>query len=297
MRHLLAVRAAGSLAGAARMLGVSQPALSTSLARLEDELKVKLIARGAGGSALTPVGELIAERAARVVAESDSLVRDIDLVTRGERGYLRIGLVASLRGWFLTPFLLRVARAHPDLDLHIEVTERDALIAALNRRELDLVIVVNRGPADRFATKRIMRVDWVVAASPAHPLASKSDLTLSDLARHRFVGGLTLRLSPENRPAYYSTLNVTFDHLYTVGDLDGMLPLALEGLATILMPGPMAAPYIDRGELVTLDLNIFQPVSFYALMAPAAEASPIVATLIREAQAIGREIVGEAAAD
>ena len=70
MRQILAITQYGSFAKAAEALGVAQPSLSKSIARLEDKLKVKLFDRSALGSALTPIGELIVERAARIVTES-----------------------------------------------------------------------------------------------------------------------------------------------------------------------------------------------------------------------------------
>ena len=71
MRHLLAVREHGSFAKAAQVLQISQPSLSASISRLEDRLKVKLFERSAAGSFITPVGEFVAERASRVIAEVD----------------------------------------------------------------------------------------------------------------------------------------------------------------------------------------------------------------------------------
>ncbi|MBV8593789.1 MAG: substrate-binding domain-containing protein, partial [Caulobacteraceae bacterium] len=162
----------------------------------------------------------------------------------------------------------------------------------LAKRELDMVIAISRGPADRFVVRRIMRVGFIIAAAPTHPLALNRRVTLDDLARHRFTGGLTLRLSPENRPAYYGGLNVAFDHLYTAGDIDALIPLAIEGQTTILLPAPRAQPHIEAGDLVALDLGTFRPVSYFAMTTLATSASPIVNTLIREAQAVGRELLG-----
>ncbi len=75
LQQVIAVRKHGSFAKAADALGVSQPNLSKSVARLEDELKLKIFDRTAKGSVLTPVGELIVERADAVIAETRDLRR------------------------------------------------------------------------------------------------------------------------------------------------------------------------------------------------------------------------------
>ena len=86
LQQVIAVRKHGSFAKAADALGVSQPNLSKSIARLEDELKLKIFDRTARGSALTPIGELIVERADAVIAETRDLARDAALLAGGETG-------------------------------------------------------------------------------------------------------------------------------------------------------------------------------------------------------------------
>ena len=58
----------GSFAKAAAALNMAQPALSKSIARIEDELRLTIFTRSSTGSELTPMGEMIAERAERVMA-------------------------------------------------------------------------------------------------------------------------------------------------------------------------------------------------------------------------------------
>jgi DNA-binding transcriptional LysR family regulator len=101
--HVVAIRKHGSFSGAAEALGVSQPAPSTSVAGLEDQLQPKLFDRTAKGSTLTPVGELIVERANTVISETRDLARDAALLAGGETGIVRIGCTTGLLSPLLGP--------------------------------------------------------------------------------------------------------------------------------------------------------------------------------------------------
>ena len=140
MRQILAICEHGSFAKAAKALGLSQPSLSNSIARLEDQLKTRLFDRSPSGSELTPIGELIIERAAGIVAEADEIVRDAALAAQGGTGLVRIGVGASLAGEFLSRLLNTVADKHPDLRLHIEGGNWIGLLPALATREVDIVL-------------------------------------------------------------------------------------------------------------------------------------------------------------
>src|SRR4051812_39382816 len=138
MRQLLAIRDCGSIAKAAQSLGMSQPSLSAALARLEDQLKVKLFERTPQGSNLTALGELIADRATRVVGESEQILRDAALVAGGEAGVIRVGVGTALTANFLPRLVRRLADRYPALSMGYEILDRDRLIPMVLSREIDL---------------------------------------------------------------------------------------------------------------------------------------------------------------
>ncbi len=295
MRQLLAVRAAGSIAGAARLLNISQPARSMGVARLEDELGVRLIDRSSSGSVLTPVGEMIAERATRVIEESESLRRDAALVSGGESGFVRLGFAPSLSFGFVQALMVRIAKSHPDLELHVETNERNRLVASLVARELDLVFCVPRDPDGRFVTTEVLRAEHIVVAAPTHPLAAQSQVTISELANHKCAGGFSLRFRSPERPKYYLGLESEFEHLYTSNNTLCLIPLAVAGLTILVAPAFTLAPYIEAGELVRLNVDWTQEAVFAATMVPSSRYSPILNAIVVEAQDVGRSLMREQA--
>src|SRR5436190_24350877 len=120
LRQILAIRDHGSFAKAAEALHVAQPALSKSMAKLEDELRLTIFTRTSTGSELTPMGEMIAERAERVMAATEDLTRDAALVAGGDAGAVRLGLGTLLKNTLLPQLLLKIVEAHPKLRLELE---------------------------------------------------------------------------------------------------------------------------------------------------------------------------------
>lgn len=190
LRGVVAVRRHGSFAKAAEALGISQPSLSKAIGRLEDQLKVKLFNRTAQGSELTPIGEIVATRAERLLAEQRDLLRDVALVAGGEIGMVRLGVGTALRDALVSPLLLEISKQHPRLDFVVDAGEGDQLLPRLAARELDLVICAHRPSASEdglIATDLFTTVGRAYAA-PHHPLAAEHSISRERLGQFRGVG-------------------------------------------------------------------------------------------------------------
>jgi DNA-binding transcriptional LysR family regulator len=290
MRQVLEIREQGSFAKAARALGVAQSSLSKSIARLEDELKVKLFERSPMGSELTPIGELIAERAANVIAENTQLVRDVELAVGGEVGQVRIGVGATLKHRFIARLARMIAQNHPGLRLYIELGERDRLLPELAARRLDLLICAgDHDTSDpRVVTTDVFKSKVIAVASPTHPLARVSNISVDQFrdyksasasSRH-FTNSKILGLETEDE-------NLSF---YRSNDYDGVMPLVLVGRSTLLAMFFVVKPYLESGALVRLDLRWDYDVPYVAIMTRAASSSPILSKILRYACVVGQDL-------
>lgn len=159
----LAVVEAGSLSGAAKRLGVTQPTVSRQLAELEAQLGEPLFARAADGTSLTAFGERLLEPARRM-AES---ARDVDVAASGAetkpRGVVRVTAPPGVAFGLLAPFAARVRDELPEIRLEVLST---VSYLDLARREAD--IGVRMEPLDRAATQR----DLVALATVKHGVAA-----------------------------------------------------------------------------------------------------------------------------
>src|SRR5277367_1736259 len=91
LRHLLAVAREGSFSRAAEALALSQPALSNSIARLEDQLKVQLFERGSYGAVLTPCRRILIVHAEQVERVLSAAEREVVLRTLHIKGPISVG--------------------------------------------------------------------------------------------------------------------------------------------------------------------------------------------------------------
>lgn len=287
LRQVIAIRKYGSFAKAADALGVSQPSLTKNVARLEDELKLKLFDRTAKGSALTPIGELIVERADVVIAETRDLTRDAALLAGGETGIVRIGCTTPLTLPLATPLMQRVANRHPGLRIHAEGAPSARLLPLLDARELD-VVFTGQAPADGsvYAVESILETPAVFVASPSHPLAMERDISVARLAQFRCGGSQ----SPGSSNASFVGIESENLGWYTASHYEILLPLVLGGEAALLAPAFVVQPYLQAGEMVILDVQWRYTSKFHFVTTRAASFSPIVREIREQARAIGARL-------
>ncbi|HUO12136.1 MAG TPA: LysR family transcriptional regulator [Caulobacteraceae bacterium] len=284
MRQVIAVQRYGSFAKAADALGMSQPALSRSIARLEDELGVQMFRRSASGAQITPAGELVAERAASVIAETEALARDVALIAGGETGQVRVGASYVLRHGFVQDLMLRIAERHPNLRLHAEVNDRASLISRLKSRQLDIVFTgALQDPA--LAVTRVATFEIIVIAAPGHPLAGRRDVPREEFSAHRNVG-------PPAALMYGLFGLVETDALsfHTTNDYDTIIAFVKAGIATAVVPAFLAHPMIQSGELVQVDVKPRAYLDFVAATTQAAAGAPMLQKLIGYAMSWGETL-------
>jgi DNA-binding transcriptional LysR family regulator len=285
MRHLLAVREHGSFAKAAQVLQISQPSLSASISRLEDRLKVKLFDRSATGSFITPVGEFIADRASRVIAEVERVTRAAALVSGGNTGTIRIGFGSSLKHTLMPRLIVDLATAKPALRLSLHVDAADNLLSLLRAREIDIAICAVPAPelVRDLIVSEVFTATPVAVASPSHPLANERPLTIKRFLEFPVAG-------PRLKGVARSPLRMTDEHAgitqYDANDYDALTPLALEGLATLIAPDFVVRPHVESGALVELGLEL-SPVAYAAVTNEVNSFSPIVQEIVRGAQDAG----------
>ncbi|MES4903455.1 MULTISPECIES: LysR family transcriptional regulator [unclassified Streptomyces] len=182
LRHLRALAAIGdegSLTGAARALHTTQPALSRTLAQLEQRLGVRLVERTTRRVRLTESGERLWEHAHRILGQLDDAVAEV-VGDRRPRP-LRLAFTWAALGSHTVPLLRTWRERHPEVPVHIR--RADDPVGLLRRGEADLAFVRLRPePDDRHVVHSELTRERRMAALPmGHPLADRADVALADL--------------------------------------------------------------------------------------------------------------------
>lgn len=168
---------------AAQQLGLSQPALSKALQRLESRLGVRLFDRTPLGVALTHAGENLLRRASHVRNAVELAIREASDLATGSAGHVRFGTGPAMADSVVPTAIETLAAAAPQATLSVTVALNDTLLAMLERSELDLVLATFPDrPLDGFICEPLAVDELCVVARSGHSLARRRTLGLAALA-------------------------------------------------------------------------------------------------------------------
>ncbi len=176
----------GSVSGAAREAGVTQPTASIHLRELAEEIGLPLYEVIGRTVHLTEAGRELATTARAVQDEWESFAQKSAALKGAERGRLRVAVVSTAK-YFVPRLLGEFCAAHPGIDVALEVLNRDGVIARL-RDNLDDLYVMSRPPTDLALEDRILLPNPLLLIAPkSHPLARRKRVEIKALAGERFI--------------------------------------------------------------------------------------------------------------
>ena len=180
--YFLAVAQHGQVRRAAAALGLSQPAITKGLQRLEKELGFPLFVRGSRGMTLTPVAEHFRQRTQTLRAGLGEAMKEAADLHLGAMGVLRVGVSPLYAQRLFVPACLQLHRQRPAARIRVMIKLNDALLAALRLGDLDVSISALPGviPEDLQATDLMSDDLWMVVRE-GHPLLARRRLRLQDL--------------------------------------------------------------------------------------------------------------------
>lgn len=181
--YFLAVARHGQVRRAAHELGLSQPAITKGLQRLEKELGFVLFDRGPRGMTLTPVAEQFRQRTQALRASLGEAIKEATDLHLGAMGVLRVGVSPLYAQQLFVPACLKLHRQRPAARIKVMIHLIDALMSALRQGDLDLTI--NSLPAvmpDDIQAYPLMKDDLCLVVRTGHPLLSRRRLRIEDLA-------------------------------------------------------------------------------------------------------------------
>lgn len=189
LRVLQETIATGSMAKAARTLGMTQPAVSYAINEMEQTLGVSLFDRGPQGVLPTAFGEALAQRSVAIFNELRQGLHDIAFLADPAAGEIRIGATPPMSA-VAGAAIDRLIRRHPRMSFHLVVEPTESLMRELHRRGIELVVSRMAEPiAPRGTAAEILFYDRLaVIAGKTNPWARKRRLKL---ASHGWTVGAT----------------------------------------------------------------------------------------------------------
>ena len=177
----------GHLGRAAEALGLSQPAVSMSLRRLEKSAQAKLVRRTPKGVELTAVGAALVSHVDRLRLAREDLAREVADLAQGRSGHLRIGASPSNADVYLPEACSTLLMEAPKVSLNVAVLDNDALLPALRKGDLDIAVTHQPQLSQPGLILEPIRHDaFVVFCAAEHRLARRKSVKLEDLAQERW---------------------------------------------------------------------------------------------------------------
>ncbi|MDO8375385.1 MAG: LysR substrate-binding domain-containing protein [Burkholderiaceae bacterium] len=174
----------GSMSAAARLLGIRQPTISAHIAGLEKRFGVELFVRRGRGVELTTFGHALHEVSNRIYrAEQQAALLLLSARSQYE-GHLKISAVGPYN---LLPMVKRYRALFPKIRLAVNVGDSRQIVEGILNHRDDVGVVLHAVDDERVYCVPYRRQALIVFASVSHPLASRKDMTLSDLEGQEFV--------------------------------------------------------------------------------------------------------------
>lgn len=189
IRYFLAVVDAGQVSAAARVLNVSQSAVTLSIKDMEAHLGTALFDRQPTGLTLTRAGQQFRHHAHDIAASFEAAVKSVEAGDDPVSGVVRLGMSWTLSSYFAFPVIEQFSRQHPAVDVQLVEDPREALEQALISDQLDLALVLTSNLTEGIGLKRktLHKSQRRLWTSIDHPLTKLKSVSLADVAKYPYA--------------------------------------------------------------------------------------------------------------
>src|SRR5450755_1768257 len=251
--------AAGSLTGAALRLDISPAGVSKSLARLEQQLGVRLFNRSTRRLAITPEGQRFLVDARSALRLLDQAVADVTQSAHEPAGRTRISVgIAFGRRWVL-PALPEITARHPQLTIDVDLDNRPVDLVS---EGFDIGIRGGQIEDSSLIARRVCALPVVLLASPAYLRRAGVPTSPEDLSAHRCAA---VRFASGQAPVWRflrprgRAIEFTPQPALTTSDPETLIDLALADAGIVQAGLPHALPHLRRGTLKLLLPGVHDP--------------------------------------
>lgn len=256
IKTFLWVARLGGFRKAAERLNLSQPAVSTRISNLEQELRVTLFERGLGEPVLTKHGTLLLSYAEQMLFVEEEIKQRVANPSEAE-GLFRVGASETISQAWLPDFLKAFSEQYPRVNVDLTVDISLNLRSDLLERKLDLALLM--GPVSEFSVQNVVLpsfdLHWYRATSnPQVDLSRIPIMSYSSKTRpyRELMSELSRRIGPKLR-------------VYSSASLSASLKMIAAGIAVGPYPRALANDLLAAGQIVEFDPGFRpEPLAFTA---------------------------------
>lgn len=257
LKTLICTAEQKSFTSAAKLLSLTQPAVSHHIRLLEEELGVKIFARNKNELILTPEGEIVLRGARRMNAICERIYSELSdkthCLTR-----LRVGITHTAESNLMTEVLARYSQSVEHMTIKIITDTINNLYAMLENYELDLAITDGK-PVGRELRSLLLDTDYLVCVmSNENRLASHEMVTLGELKKQKMILRLptsATRILFESQLDGIGESTADFDILLEVDSVAAIKDLIRKNLGVSILAKSACMDELNKGKLTALPIE------------------------------------------
>ena len=234
---------------AAQRLGLTASAVSKSIARLEQELGVKLLQRSTRLVSLTGEGGSFFERCRQILTEIEDAETAVTATTATPKGRLRLQMPVGFGRRVVIPKMLNFTRLYPELSVDIELSDRHV---DLTYEAVDAAIQVGFISDDRVVAHKLCNLSFAAYASPEYLKIHGTPKSPDDLDQHQCLAYL-LPISGEHREWKFTkngqNFSKTVSGALNINNAESLLEAAMAGAGIVMVSDFIAGDALRSGKL------------------------------------------------
>lgn len=187
LRYAVAVAREKNFRRASEKSFISQPALSTAIQKLEDELGIQLFERSRTEVTVTPIGQQLIEQAQRILEEVERLKLIAQSGQDSLQGPLKLGVIHTIGPYLLPDLIPALAALAPQMSLDVEESTTAQLETQLKNGALDVIVIALPFDIPGVEIWPLYDECFEVVVPARHPFAKRASLAPGDLAHERVL--------------------------------------------------------------------------------------------------------------
>ncbi len=281
LRLFMALAESGSVSAAARMVHVTQPTASMGLKEITDAVGVPLYEVVARKIHLTQMGHQLVKTARAISGEWEAFEQHIDSVKGLTRGQLRVAVVSTAK-YFIPRILGTFCAQYPQIDISLEILNRDGVVKRLDEN-LDDLYIMSQPPLNIDIDDEIFMPNPLLLIAPKdHRLAKKKTIDLALLKNDQFISrekGSGTRMAVD---AHFKRLKFKPHIRLELGSNEAIKQAVMGGLGVAILSKYSLGDKADQEDIAILKSNDFPINSSWHIVSPKGKKLSPIATIFKK---------------
>lgn len=281
LRLFLALAETGSVSAAARMVHVTQPTASMGLKEITDAVGVPLYEVVARKVHLTAMGQELAKTARAISTEWESFEQEVHGVKGLTQGKLRVAVVSTAK-YFIPRILGTFCAKYPQIDISLEVLNRDGVVKRLEEN-LDDLYIMSQPPLHLDIEDEVFMPNPLLLVAPKeHVLAKKKNVELQLLKNEKFIfreKGSGTRMATDS---HFKKLKLKPSIRLELGSNEAIKQATIGGLGIAVLSKHSLGDKSDQEEVAILKCKEFPIESSWHIVSPKGKKLSPIATIFKK---------------